>query len=167
MRQRVSKLTGKEFKLPTEAQWEYAVRAGSESKYHFGDEQKQFCTYANGADKTTHPDGRVWKTKADCSDGYVFTAPVGSYTANAYGLKDMYGNVWEWTADCWHKSYENAPLNGYSPWLADNKGLCTSPVFRGGSWISKPRLLRAAYRGRYTASLRYNNIGFRVLRAAL
>jgi formylglycine-generating enzyme required for sulfatase activity len=91
------------------------------------------------------------------------TAPVGSFPPNKFGLYDMVGNVWEWTEDCWHPEYENAPNNG-SAWLAESGGDCKRRVVRDGSWNSNPDFLRSAVRSRITADDRNLNLGFRVAR---
>ena len=96
--------TGEAFRLPNEAEWEYAARAGSESVYYMGDEPSALCTHANAADKRAleHYPGFAVN---DCDDGYVRTSPVASFAASPWGLYDIYGNVWEWVEDCWRASY--------------------------------------------------------------
>jgi formylglycine-generating enzyme required for sulfatase activity len=97
---------------------------------------------------------------ANCNDRYAYTAPVGSYRANAFGLYDMLGNVWEWTEDCWNENYSGAPTEGNS-WTTGN---CSLRVARGGSWNLNPQLLRSASRGRNTTANRFSVNGFRVAR---
>ena len=107
--------------------------------------------------------GRQWNAASEihaCDDGKTFTAPVGSYRANAFGLHDMLGNVWEWAEDCWHGSYDGAPRDG-APWTG---GECANRVLRGGSWGLIPRGVRSANRAEYPASRRGTNNGFRVAR---
>ena len=99
-----------------------------------------------------------------CRDGEVYTAPVGSYRANGFGLHDMLGNVWEWTEDCWHGSYAGAPSDG-GAWTSG--GNCGRRVLRGGSWVNYPRDLRAASRDGYVVDLRSYYVGFRVARTLL
>jgi formylglycine-generating enzyme required for sulfatase activity len=153
--------TGQTYNLPSEAQWEYAAKAGSSGKYPWGSYTSKQCQYANGTDNTSSSGGRGWGwgEKAECNDGYWFTASVASYKPNAFGLYDMHGNVWEWTQDCWNESYKGAPSDG-SPWL---KGGCNRVVVRGGSWNNIPTFLRSAVRDRNGRANRYNSYGFRLI----
>lgn len=131
--------TGKSYRLPTEAEWEYAVRAGSTTKYQFGDDEAQLCQYGNHADTSTD---YQWRNTA-CSDGEgERTAEVGQYRPNAFGLYDMQGNVYEWVQDCWNNSYEGAPVDG-GAWTGGDCGL---RVVRGGAWAYGPWILRSASR---------------------
>ena len=141
----LSARTGGSYRLLSEAEWEYAARAGSESKYSWGDEIGT---------------GRANCWLDECGDRFDRTAPVGSFPANAFGLHDMHGNVWEWVEDCWNSDYAGAPANG-GAWLS---GDCTDRVVRGGSWYSDPRALRSAYREWDATGGRYDSIGFRVAR---
>ena len=152
--------TGGGWRLPSEAEWEYAARAGSETRYHFGDDATRLCEYGNVADTTKLPNGNVWTNKAECADGAVYPTRVGSYLPNALGLHDMHGNVREWTEDCWNGSYQGAPTDG-SAWEG---GDCSRRVLRGGSWIYNPSVLRAANREWGTTGVRTGYIGFRVAR---
>ena len=139
----LSELTGQTFRLPTEAEWEYAVRAGSTSKYSWGN--------SIGSNRANCKNcGTQW-------DDY-FDVPVGSFSANAWGLHDMHGNVWEWVQDCWSESYVDAPIDG----SARTIGSCGQSVVRGGSWDDHPSYLRSASRERFTRSYRAVNIGFRL-----
>ena len=148
----LSKKTGEQYRLPTEAEWEYAARAGSESKYSWGNTASN--DYANyGIDNCCSP-------LAKGKDKWEYTAPVGSFVANAFGLYDMHGNVWEWTQDCWNDSYQDAPSDG-SAWLSDD---CYQRVLRGGSWLYNPYFLRSAYRDWNYAGDRNNFVGFRLAR---
>ena len=153
--------TGEEYRLPTEAEWEYAARAGTQTGYHFGDKAVEICQYGNVADTTQLPNGNVWSNRVDCNDGHVYSAPVGSYRPNRWGLYDVHGNVWEWVQDCWNSSYAGAPGDGQA-WETGN---CSRRVLRGGSWSSVPRVLRSAFRFRYTADNRGSSYGFRIARS--
>ena len=149
--------TGGRFRLPTETEWEYAVRAGSTTKYHFGSSESQLCRYANHADDSTDYSNR---NKA-CSDGIgKRTAVVGRYQPNSYGLHDMHGNVWEWVEDCWNDSYVGAPNDG-RVWTS---GDCDQRVSRGGSWLNTPRDVRSTVRLGDSRSNRANGQGFRLAR---
>ena len=141
----VSKKTGKRYRLLSEAEWEYAARAGTTTRYSWGDE-------VGKGNANCHDCGSQWDSKK--------TAPVGSFKPNAFGLHDMHGNVWEWVADCWNKTYEGAPKDGL-PWTS---GDCSSPVLRGGSWLKVARLLRSANRTWLMTVSRFNYNGFRVAR---
>jgi formylglycine-generating enzyme required for sulfatase activity len=150
----LSRKTGQTYRLLSESEWEYTARAGTETVRYWGHdwENKEGCKYANVAD---------FSDLFDCSDGYKFTSPAKKYRANRFGLHDMLGNVWEWTEDCWHNSYNGAPANG-SAWTTG--GNCRVRVLRGGSWDVKPRNLRSAYRVRNSTVDRFINLGFRVAR---
>ena len=155
--------TGKNYRLLSEAEWEYAARAGTTTARFWGDAGEMSCPYANGADLTAEaqvPGANHW-TVAHCNDRYAYTAPAGSYRANAFGLHDMLGNVWEWTQDCWNGNYRGAPADG-SAWAA---GDCSQRVVRGGSWEDAPVGLRAAYRVGSPTVIRVYIRGFRVARA--
>jgi formylglycine-generating enzyme required for sulfatase activity len=159
----LAKKTGKPYRLPSEAEWEYAARGrtspGAYPRYWFGDDEKDLCRYGNGADqkaRASHAVSAGW-TIAPCNDGYAYTSPVGHYQPNAFGLYDMFGNAWQWTADCWHGKYDGAPRDG-TAWTTGGGG---GRVVRGGSWNYSPRNLRAAVRSRDAGT---NNNGFRVAR---
>ena len=156
----LSQSTRKTYQLPSEAQWEYAARAGSSTSRPWGDNSNDACKHANGTDQTKGPTGQSWSKIHECNDGYWFVAPVGNYQANAFGLHDMLGNVWEWTQDCWNASYQGAPTND-SAWTT---GDCTQRVLRGGSWNIDPAYLRSAYRNRSTTDYRSPASGFRLAR---
>ena len=146
----LSSQTGAEYRLPSEAEWEYAARAGTATKYSWGNAIG--VNLANCDDWGSGGCGSQW-------DGNQ-TAPVGSFGANGFGLYDMHGNVWEWVEDCWNASYVGAPSDA-SPWL---RGDCAKRVLRGGSWYFVPRDLRAADRSWLTTGGRYSFVGFRVAR---
>ena len=158
----LSAKTGKRYRLPSESEWEYAARAGTRTSRPWGDSESGQCRYANGLDAAAKRGFRTWEaaTVASCDDGRALTAPVGRYEANAWGLHDVLGNVWEWTRDCWNGSYAGAPRDG-SAW---NSGDCSRHVLRGGSWGSVPRLLRSANRHGSISGDRSHDTGFRVAR---
>lgn len=161
----LSRLTGFAYRLPSEAEWEYAARAGTTSLRYWGDDRNSACAHANVAD-TSLPDAlrdaRTPTQVFDCTDGYAYTAPVGRLRSNAFGLHDVLGNVWELVADCWNDTYEGAPTDG-RPWM--EQGNCDQQVARGGSWASYPWALHLAFRTRPSVSLRTNTHGFRIARA--
>jgi formylglycine-generating enzyme required for sulfatase activity len=141
----LSQLTGKEYRLLTEAEWEYAARAGSNTRYSWGDEPGIGNANCNGC-------GSAWILQA---------APVGSFRPNASSTYDMEGNVWEWVEDIWHDSYEGAPADG-SAWLQG--GDPTYRVIRGGSWHNETELLRATIRFKRHNKVQFDTLGFRVAR---
>ena len=155
----LSRETGGSYRLLTEAEWEYAARAGSTTQFHFGDHPMELCRYGNHADVSV-PERVEWRNTL-CSDRVALeTAEVGSYAPNPWGLHDMHGNVWEWVEDCWNGTYENSPADG-SAWT---QGDCSRRVVRGGSWNNRPALLRAAGRNGVGVGERGLNIGLRVAR---
>jgi formylglycine-generating enzyme len=158
----LARKSGKAFRLLTEAEWEYAARAGGHSSRPWGDDPVQACRYANVADATakTGVPGFSELAMHACDDGHAYTAPVGSYQPNAFGLYDMIGNVWEWTEDCWNETYDGAPGDG----SARTAGDCDLHVLRGGSWDVKPDIARSAYRSGDAVGLRDHDFGFRVAR---
>jgi formylglycine-generating enzyme required for sulfatase activity len=155
----LSRRTGKTYRLLTEAEWEYAARAGSTTRFHFGDDEKDLCIYGNVADLTAKEKYKEW-TVANCRDGHVNTAVVGSFRVNGFGLHDMHGNVWEWVQDCFREHYASAPIDGSAVEFED----CANRVVRGGSWIGNPLGVRSASRFLSTPDVRDNWIGFRLVR---
>lgn len=159
----LSQKTGKDYRLLTEAEWEYAARAGTTTTRFWGDNSNMTCDYANGADLTLKamPPGLSNDTFANCNDSYIVTAPVGSYRANAFGLHDMLGNVAEWTQDCRSDNYHGAPTDGSARMTGD----CSGRMVRGGSWGEGPSGMSSAYRFEGPPALRNFRLGFRVARS--
>ncbi|MDE0206079.1 MAG: formylglycine-generating enzyme family protein [Candidatus Tectomicrobia bacterium] len=150
----LSQETGKRYRLPSEAEWEYVARAGSPAPRYWQEDLDQ-CGNANGADASTD-----FRRRTACDDGFVETSPVGSYAANAFGLHDVLGNVREWVEDCWNETYSGAPSTG----RAWRRGDCGLRIVRGGAWNDIPQALRFADRYADTTGLRGNKYGFRVVR---
>jgi formylglycine-generating enzyme required for sulfatase activity len=156
--------TRKPYRLLSEAEWEYAARGrtspGAYPRFWFGDDEKELCRYGNSADRKARDsiEGAKDWASATCDDGYVYTSPAGHYEPNAFGLYDMAGNVWQWTADCWHSDYNGVPADG-SAWMVT---CIFAHVVRGGSWSSGPRVLRAAARHSNLGAANY--YGFRLAR---
>ena len=136
-------MTGKDYRLLTEAEWEYAARGGTSTAHSWGEEIGKANANCIGC-------GSQWDNKR--------TAPVGSFAANAFGLHDMLGNVWEWVEDCFQDNYDGAPADG----RARTAGDCADRVIRGGSWSSNPNILRSANRSADTTVTRYSYLGVRI-----
>ncbi|HEY1996584.1 SUMF1/EgtB/PvdO family nonheme iron enzyme [Paraburkholderia sp.] len=139
----LSKLTGKAYRLPTEAEWEYADRAGTTTQYWWGDQMRKGNANCKGCGEPWHQDG---------------PENVGSFAANPYGLYDMNGSVWEWVSDCWHSSYKGAPADGRA-WDEPN---CDMRVIRGGSWREGADYMLTSTRFKYSGSVRQSQDGMRV-----
>ena len=148
---RLAKATGRDYRLPSEAEWEYACRAGTTTPFHFGETIVPKLANYDG----NHTYGAGYK-----GEYRKQTTNVGSFqVANVFGLYDMHGNVWEWCADSWHDNYENAPLD-VSVWTDSNNKY---RVLRGGSWVNNPRDCRSAFRNWFVPDSRNYNFGFRVV----
>jgi len=150
--QRLRLRTGKNYTLPSEAQWEYACRAGTTTSFHCGETISS--ELANYGGTETYGDGPKGEFRNKTTD-------VGIFPANAWGLHDMHGNVWEWCADHWHANYEGAPDDG-RPWLDENAQERKLRLLRGGSWNNHPRNCRSAFRINNHPDYRLNCLGFRV-----
>jgi formylglycine-generating enzyme required for sulfatase activity/predicted Ser/Thr protein kinase len=155
----LSHKSGQTYRLPSASEWEYAARAGADSTQPWASDASGACTDANVADQTAAQRFPGWNT-FPCSDGYVNTAPVGSFKANAFGLNDLLGNVFEWVEDCWQPDYIGAPTDG----SARRDGDCKEHELRGGSWFSSPRFVDASYRNRFETDYRSSAVGFRLVR---
>jgi formylglycine-generating enzyme required for sulfatase activity len=157
----LSEKTKQKYRLPTEAEWEYAARAGSDKARFWGNSEDATCQYANVFNAATRAKYKDVERKAfRCDDGFVETAPVGSLKPNKFGLYDMLGNVWEWVEDCWNGSYAGAPTDG-SAWKA---GDCSKRVLRGGGWYYGPNNARSAKRLKSEPGRQGNDVGFRIAR---
>ncbi|MFM6128295.1 MAG: SUMF1/EgtB/PvdO family nonheme iron enzyme [Sphaerospermopsis kisseleviana] len=146
---RISKATGKKYSLPSEAQWEYACRAGTTTPFYFGNTiTTDLVNYDGNFFYGAAPKGKYRQQTTD----------VDSFTPNAFGLYDMHGNVWEWCEDDWHENYINAPIDG-SAWIS----LSNNKLLRGGSWVDYPVFCRSARRNYVVAGFVYDFYGFRVV----
>lgn len=155
----VSSKAGHPYRLPTASEWEYAARSGAEAATPWGAAAADACANANVADQSAAQQYPGWSVFG-CSDGWVNTAPVGSFKANAFGLNDMLGNVFQWTQDCWTADYTGAPIDG----SARGDGNCAERELRGGSWFSNPAFVRATYRNHFAADNRSSSVGIRLVR---
>jgi formylglycine-generating enzyme required for sulfatase activity/serine/threonine protein kinase len=156
----LSKRAGARYRLPSEAEWEYAARGGASvgARTFFGDGAEDLCSYANGADATAREHNPDWVV-APCRDGFAWTAPVGSFRPNGFGLRDMLGNVWEWTSDCASDSLSQAARGGPPDCAPD-----ANRILRGGSWSDPPDRLRLAARIAGPSAARDQIVGFRLVR---
>lgn len=154
----LSEQTGKRYRLPSEVEWEYAARAGTQTAFYWGRDMENACDYMNGTDLITF---RKYPQieHIGCNDGALNTSPVGQYRPNAFGLFDMTGNVGEWTSSCSTDGYSSSLEDGRFPF-----GDCTKRMVRGGSWGTIPRQQRVAERMRYSPEDRDDSIGIRLIR---
>jgi formylglycine-generating enzyme required for sulfatase activity len=161
----LSESTGRRYRLLSEAVFEYAARAGTQTPWFWGEApdswgSRSACEYANTHDeagKEAHP-MYVW-SHHQCNDGYGENAPVGKYKPNAFGLHDILGNVREWVEDCHQVGYESAPADGS---VRAHSGACEKRVVRGGAWVDGPSTSRSAYRYAEVENFRNYQVGFRV-----
>ncbi|MEM6398635.1 MAG: SUMF1/EgtB/PvdO family nonheme iron enzyme [Cyanobacteria bacterium P01_D01_bin.116] len=161
--QRLSKLTGQEFRLPSEAEWEYACRAGTTTPFSFG--ETITTDYANYRGTDLNLRGKIYSGAYGQGSKGIFreqTTEVGSFPPNAFGLYDMHGNVWEWCADHWHDNYENASTDS-STWVGQNSDNNRYHVLRGGSWLDYSVHCRSAFRYELNPGNTDNDIGLRVV----
>lgn len=154
--QKLSILTNKNYRLPSEAEWEYACRAGTSTPFYFGETiRTDLSNYGANSSYGRSPRGV----------NRSITTEVGTFPPNLYGLHDMHGNVWEWCEDAWHTDYQDAPNDG-SAWLGENKPNSLRSM-RGGSWFNDPKSCRSAHRFSFNANIRDNTYGFRVVLSLL
>jgi len=155
----LSRATGKSYRLPTEAEWEYAARSGGKDEIWAGtSDEKQLAEYAVFG-RLTILNLRHWRNKEN-QKGFG-TERVGSRKPNGLGLNDMSGNVWEWVEDCWHENYNGAPTDGRA-WKEENGGECGRRVIRGGSWSDSPVGVSLSNRARDLVDFRFPSLGFRL-----
>jgi formylglycine-generating enzyme required for sulfatase activity len=156
----LSRKEGKTDRLPTESEWEYACRAGTTTRYSCGDDPEGLAAVGNIADgtgKAKYPD---WTGAIAARDGYIYTAPVGQFQPNRFGLYDMHGNVFEWCSDAGaDEYYKQSPVD-------DPPGAAGAAlrVLRGGGWILEPPYCRSAFRSRHAPEFRFSTLGFRLAR---
>ncbi|MDJ0796110.1 MAG: formylglycine-generating enzyme family protein [Calothrix sp. MO_167.B12] len=158
--QQLSQRTGHTYRLPSEAEWEYACRAGTNTPFYFGETITTDLANYRGADWDY--EGRIYPgnygqgPKGKCRRQ---TTPVGIFPPNAFGLYDIHGNVWEWCQDTWHINYNGAPMNG-SAWINNGNNY---RVLRGGSWVNNPEVCRSANRDWINPDYVNNVVGLRVV----
>ena len=148
----LSSITGREYRLLSESEWEYSTRANTTTPFYFGETVSTDEANYNG--NYVYGPGQIGRYRQR-------TVPVGTFPANAFGLHDVHGNVWEWVEDCWHEDYRDAPSDGTA---RKDRRNCSSRVIRGGTWNGALSTLRSANRTRRSVGRRYHNLGFRVAR---
>jgi sulfatase modifying factor 1 len=162
----LSTKTGHAYRLPSESEWEYAARGGTTTPRYWTGANARACDFANVTDLAAAEafdfDKKDESQVFPCRDGHVYTAPVGSFRPNAFGLYDMLGNVWQWVADCYKDTYEKAPADGSASEASGSQ--CAMRVLRGGSWNAPTSEVRSAYRGGETPDYRDIFNGIRVAR---
>jgi|AntAceMinimDraft_8_1070364.scaffolds.fasta_scaffold22843_3 formylglycine-generating enzyme required for sulfatase activity len=151
---------GDGYRIPSEAEWEYAARAGTDTAFYWGTGLDEVCRYANGGDLSAARIFEGWNTSS-CDDGYAWTAPVGSYLPNRWGFHNLAGNAWEWCEDAWHGSFSGAPPD-QGVW--GDLGGGGKRVLRGGAWYFEPQDLYVAVRNSHRDYEATNGAGFRVLK---
>ncbi|WP_052692024.1 formylglycine-generating enzyme family protein [Teredinibacter purpureus] len=156
----LSDKTGKSFRIPSEAQWEYAAKAGSVSLFSTGNREEDVCRVGNIADESVNEAGLNWSSITACNDTAVSVSAVGQYAPNVFGLYDMHGNVWEWILDCANENYEQAPTDG-TVW---EEGDCARRGIRGGSFETPASSARSSNREFIAPRTKSPQIGFRVVR---
>ena len=157
----LGKKSKRSYRLPSSVEFEYFNRAGSDAPWFWGTANATACEYANVGDNAIKPQYPKQPVH-NCVDDYTFTAPVGSFKPNAFGLFDTVGNVFEWTRDCYHANFDGAPSDG-SAWMAENGGDCHFRTPRGGSWISGTNWTRAAAQSKDPVEYRSYLLGFRLV----
>jgi formylglycine-generating enzyme required for sulfatase activity len=169
----LARRTGQPYRLLTDAEWEYVARAGTTTVRWWGDGRESACEFGNVSDQTKAEALHAGKaaTIADreqhfgCRDGYVFTAPVGRFKPNPWGVHDLFGNAWEWTEDCFGRSYVGAPIDGSARQPAGGPAAaCAERVMRGGAWHADAFYIRAAKHDFAPPALRSARMGLRVAR---
>ena len=161
---RLEQHTKRPYRLPSEAEWEYACRAGTTTPFHFGETITTDLANYRGTDDDEQQNWSGSYGKGPKGEYRVETTPVDYFgVANGFGLCDMHGNVFEWCEDHWHSNYEGAPVDG-SAWLSDDD--TANRVIRGGSWYINPWTCRSAYRNIDAPAFTSNHIGFRVVCSA-
>jgi formylglycine-generating enzyme required for sulfatase activity len=155
----LARRTGKPYRLPSEAEWEYVARAGTATARHWGESAADGCAYANVFDASGRAQYLLGWNAAPCDDRFPDVAPAGALQPNAFGVHDTIGNLWEWVEDCATDSYVGRPRDGRAwVWI----GGCQRRIQRGGSWITPPERARSAFRGDGAVDDRADYVGFRV-----